>query len=501
LGLANLGKGIRYLLVLNIIQMLATAVFFYAAARILTESEIGLIATLTFTYAVLTILSSLALPTAGTKYVAEFLGGGEDVKASAAAQSVIRLVLLNASVVAVGFHIALILVIGGIYGYTISFSLICIASFLASLKLSYVAFLQGLQLFDRYITVNLSTTITSYLMGVLLIIKFGLTGFALGVITGEIVGLALALLFSRKLLPKTALSHSYRELLKFSTPIFVMQIATIFSDWTDRILFLVLSLNLALLGIYDLSVKTATSILVISGFIEGIALSLLSKAYGQTGERSVTPLLKRAIRYLGFICFPVAFGLATISRATMTVLYGQTYLEGSLPLAILSVSSISTAFSTLLGAALKSIGKTGAFIKISLVSFTISAIVVVSSSPFLGIMGATLARALSAILVFALTFHELRHWIKVDVDSDGVRKGVLASGASSAFLFIFNILLMESTALNLLLGLFISIVLYGLTLLVLGALRSEDFLVFRRIVPQLTVFIDAVETTFAKLIK
>lgn len=501
MSLASIGKGIRYLIILNVLQMASTAAFYYIAAHILSKSEIGLIATLAFTYATLTFLSSLALPIAGTKYVAESLGRGEEAGASAAAKSVVRLVLLNASLVAIGFHIALILVIQGIYSNIILFSLVCAASFLASLKLSYLAFLQGLQFFDRYITANLSTAIASHLTGVLLILKFGLAGYALGILTGEIAGLTLALLFYRKQLPKTTLLLSYVELLKFSVPIFIMQVVVLLSDWADRILFFAVSLNLALLGVYDLSVRTAASILVISGFVEGVTLPILSKTYGQTGEKDIAPLLRRAIRYLGFMYFPVAFGLAAASQTVMTMLYGQAYSEGSLPLAVSSLSSVLMAYSTLLSAALKSIGKTRAFIKISLASLLISAIVVTGSTPFLGIMGAALARASSSLLVFTLTLRESKNWMKVEVDMDGLWKGLLCSGISSASLLLFTTLHISSAAIDLSLGIGLGIVSYGFALLLSGALRREDFLVFRQVMPQLTSLIDLLEKSFSKFIR
>ena len=501
MSLAKIGKGIRYLIVLNALQMASIAAFYYVAARVLSESEIGLIATLAFIYATLTTLSSLALPTAGTKYMAESLGRGEEAEAAAAAKLVVRLVLLNASIVAIGFHIALILVIQGIYSNIIPFSLICAASFLASLKLSYVAFLQGLQLFDRYITANLSTTITSHLVGILLVLKFGLAGYALGTLTGEIAGLTLVLLFYRRQLPKTTLSHSYGKLLKFSAPIFIMQVVALFSDWADRILFLAISLNLALLGVYDLSVRTAASILVISGFVEGATLPILSKIYGRAGEKDITPLLRRAIRYLGFMYFPVAFGLAAASQTVTTMLYGQAYAEGSIPLAALSISSILVAHSTLLSAALKSIGKTQAFIRISLASLLISAILVTGSTPFLGIMGAALARVSSSLLAFTLTLRELRSWIKVEVDMDGLWKGLLCSGISSASLLLFTTLHVSSVAIDLPLGIGLGIVSYGFALLLSGTLSREDFLVFRQVIPQLTSLIDMLEKSFSKFIK
>ncbi len=500
LSLANIGKGVRYLIVLNILQMASIGAFYYAAAHTLSESQIGLIATLAFTYATLTSLSTLALPTAGTKYIAESLGRGEETDASATARSVIKLVLLSASLVAAGFHIALILIVRGIYSDIVPFSLICFAALLAALKLSYLAFLQGLQRFDRYITANLSTSIISHLAGILFVLKLGLAGYALGVLTGEIAGLALVLLFHRRQLPPTMRSHSHRELLEFSAPIFVMQMVTLFSDWADRILFLAVSHNLTLLGIYDLSVRTAAAILVISGFAEGVMLPILSKAYGQKGEKDVTRLLRKAIRYLGFIYFPAAFGLAATSQPIMTLLYGQAYVQGSFPLAVLSLSSIFTAYSTLLSTALKSIGKTRAFIEISLASLLTDALVVASLTPPLGVMGAVLARASSSILAFALILYELRSWIEVEADLKRLKKSLLGSCVSAALLLLFTTLHVTSAAIGLTLGIVLGIVSYGFALLLSGALSREDFLALRQVLPWLSTLIALLERFFARFI-
>ena len=108
MSLERIGKGIRYSIILNAVQITATIVFYHIASGVLTKAEIGLTATLAFLYSILTVLSSLALPVAGAKYVAEFLGRGEEEKASATAKSIIKLVIASSAVITSAVYIILI---------------------------------------------------------------------------------------------------------------------------------------------------------------------------------------------------------------------------------------------------------------------------------------------------------------------------------------------------------------------------------------------------------
>lgn len=504
LSLERIGRGIKYLIILNVFQIAATIVFYHIASSVLTKAEIGLIATLTFLYTTITVISSLALPIAGAKYVSEFIGRGEEKRASAAARSVVRLVLMSSSIITAAFYTASIFALSNVSDYgeiVIPFSLICAASFLASLKLTHLGLVQGLHLFDRYAVANISTTITSYIVGVLLLPKLRLTGFAAGVLTGETIGLTLVMFFYQGQLPKTTSLNDYKALLKFSIPLLVMQVVTIFSDWADRILFFAVSLNLASLGIYDLAVRSAVSILAVGGFVEAIALPALSRAYGQAGKNDVTLLLRKALRYLGFMYFPVAFSLAAVSRTVMVSLYGEAYAEGGASLAMLSMSSAFMAFSGLLGSALKSIEKTRAFIRISLASLLVDVIVVASLTPSLGIIGAALARASSSFLAFTLFFHELRRWMKIEVDLDGLWKGLVGSTIPAASMFFFDMMHLSSEPINILIGAISGVISYIFALILLRALRKEDFQVFKQVMPGLTSLIDFVEDSASRFIR
>lgn len=504
MGLERIGKGIKYIFILNFFQIMATLIFYYITTSILSENEIGITAILTFIYTTLSTLSPLAIPTAGAKYVAELIGKGEIQKASATAKTVVKLVFMSSTAIIIIIYTMVILIIDNTESYTeiiIPFSLICLGAFLASLKFSYLGLVQGLQLYDRYVLINTSTTIVSHLAGILLISQFRLIGFSTGILIGEINGLALALIFYHGQLPKATQLYDYRTLLRFSIPIFIMQIATVFSDWMDRILAFIVSLNLSLLGILELTVRSASSLLIIGGFVEAIMLPIFSKTYGQAEEKDITLFLKKSARYLGFIYFPAAFGLAAISRTVMVLLYGEIYSEGSIPLAMLSISSTFTAFSGLVGTVLKAIDKTKIFIKIAVISLLIDATLVITLTPFLGILGATIARSSTSFLVLVLLFFELKQSIKVEVDIDGLWKGLIGSTILAALMVFFDRFYLNTTLISLLYEVIFGVIAYPFILIILKALRNEDFYVFRQIIPKLSKLIDFIENTISRFIE
>ncbi|MHA2405228.1 MAG: oligosaccharide flippase family protein [Candidatus Hermodarchaeia archaeon] len=494
MSLARIGKGIRYLVALNVIQIFAILIFYHVLTITLTKAEIGLSATLTFVYTVLTTFSPLALPLAGAKYIAEFLGREEEERAAATTRSIVKLVLISSTITALLFHIILIFSAGRTgFIEILPFSIISVASTVASMKLTYLSFIQGLQLFDRLSIANLSTTIISYLVGVMLTPNYRVLGFAAGILTGDCIGLLLAISFYYGHLPKTTSFHSSNELLRLSLPVLVMQMVTIISDWADRILFLAASLNFALLGVYDLAVKSAASLLVIAHFFETIVIPILANSYGKSGKKGVSAILRKGIRWLGLVFFPTAFGLVAISKTTMTVLYGPAYADGGTLLALLTISSIFTAFRVLIGSTLKAIGETRAFIKISLAALVVDAVLVISLTPLFGLLGPSIGRICATILALILTYNEVKRFIEIEMEWEGFWKSLLASVISAATLVVVDNLHIDNALVKLSIGIGVGVLSYITSLTLLKTLKPEDFRVLRQIIPMLTRVIDFIE--------
>jgi O-antigen/teichoic acid export membrane protein len=196
-------------------------------------------------------------------------------------------------------------------------------------------------------------------------------------------------------------------------------------------------------------------------------------------------MLTKALRYLGFLYFPAAFGLASISRTVMTVLYqARLASEGNAPLMVLAVFSILNAFATILNSGLKSIGRTKAFIYISLSALVFDAIIVTVSSPVLGLYGAVIARATSIVVLFLLTLFVLRKELPIIIDREGLVKG-LAAGllVVPPTLFIEYGLSFSSIFVKLGVEVIAAIACYFFAMLLFKALRKEDLNILRKIFP------------------
>ncbi|MDQ1280115.1 MAG: Polysacc synt protein [Thermoproteota archaeon] len=486
----RISKGFVYIIGLNILQFLIGLSFYSVAAKILNPTDLGIISSLTFIYSIFVVVVPLALPVAATKYVAEYIGRGEIEKASNVASSVIKLVLKISVIFLIfsylGYVIILLRFEGG-YSSAFFIMVTLVASFAAVIRLTYLALLQGLQRFDRFVISNSSTAIVSRLASLALILSgFSLNGFALGTFFGELFGLVLTMICYRGLLPRAKDSYPSKLLLSFSLPVYTSNVSNVLSDWADRILLLAVSFNLAALGVYELVLKGIGLLSVIWGTIDVILLPVFSEAYGQLGTAKLTPLLKKALRYLSFLFFPAALGLASISESLMILLFGLEYANGGLPLALISVFSIFAAFSIIMSSTLKSIGETRFFIFVSIFSVIADSSLVVILAPSLGIFGAIAGRIAVYIITFIFIYSKLRSRISLEVDIRGLWKSFLASLFLVVVVKLFQNVYMSlyTSPVFVVVEIGLGLATYILGLALLRALNSEDFILLRKMLPK-----------------
>jgi O-antigen/teichoic acid export membrane protein len=220
--------------------------------------------------------------------------------------------------------------------------------------------------------------------------------------------------------------------------------------------------------------------------LDVVVLPTFSESYGRDGKQELSGMMARALRYLGLMYFPAAFGLASISRTAMTVLYQANLAsEGNGPLMILAVFSILNGFATILNSGLKSIGKTSSFVRISLLALVIDAVMVTTLSPVLGLYGAVAARAGSVIVMFLYTFFELRKELSFKIDQDGLFKGLVAGiSLVPPTLFIEHYVFFSNIFIKLGVEVAMAVVCYFLALLFARAVRKEDLYIIRQMTPR-----------------
>jgi len=485
-------RGTAYVSAQNALNFLVGLIFYMIVARILPTEDIGSISALTFVYTTVPAIIPLALPTAAAKFVSEYIGCGESEKAGAVVSAIKKIVFgisILTLVVMAGMSNWFSIILWGTGTGTLIFLIISFVVFVSTMRITYLGFLQGLQWFGKFAIAAFSAFALSRVLGMILVVAgWSLVGVVTGWLIGETIGLILTMLLFRGALSKPTEKCDLRMLFRFSLPLSVMLPIITLADWTDRMLFLGLTHELASLGIYDLAVRGATTISIIWMAFSTTVLPMLSGLYGKTGKEAVRGALKTSLRYLTYLTFPVCFGLAAISRTAMAILFGRGYTGGSLFLAILALASISISFGMIFGSTLQALGETKIFIGIGLASIAADVLIIILSVPILGVLGATLARVTLWGVYSAATLLALRTKIKIEFDGEALRKGFLASVIMAVPLLIFEMLYASHltdtltvicASAEIILGMGI----YGISLIALRALHPQDFELLKRIVP------------------
>ena len=501
----RIGKGITYVAILNVFQFVVGIVFYYVVSNILTPTEIGVMSTLNFAHATFIVLAPLGLQFAAVKYVADYLARGDQAGAAAVAKTVTRLVLVASFgflAVFIGVAVSLIRVWANMEGIELLFIVISVAAAFGALRNAYLALLQGLQFFDRYAIANLAAMSLSRLFGMILVLmRQGLLGVVSGILLGEACGLLLTFYFYRGHLPVAKQGVESKVLFSFSLPIFGMMMLATLQDWSDRMLFLIVSHDLDVLGLFELVIRASTSLGIVGAIVDVIMLPVFSDAFAKGGKERMASMLTTALRYLGFLYFPAAMGMATISRTTMTILYQTRTAEaGYLPLTVLAIFSVFNTFATILNSGLKSIGRTSSFVRISLLALIVDSVIVAILSPRVGLYGAVVARSASVFVTFVYTLLLLRKEVVVRVEWDGLWKALVASAS-----IILPVVLLDRFVrfphifINLAAEMAVAVAVYALMLLFLKALKRQDFRILRQMIPpKLLGVVDVLERLYVR---
>lgn len=482
-------RGTILILAQNIMQYGAGLLFFAIAANILTKAELGLISTFTFISIIFLAIAPLSLNVAAARYIADFTGQNSREKASAVVRTVNRWVsYFSLSLLALGITVSYFFSSSTFISLNM-LSLVLVYSFFLTIKSTYQSFLQGLQMFERYAVVGLISIALARVIGILfLIFGYGLIGVLISWVIGEAVGLSLAVIFNRNLLPSTRIYYDSRPLLAFSLPVLSMTVVNTASEWMDRVLLLTLTTNLETLGIYELVIRGGSTLSLIWVAINTTLLPTFSKHYGQSGNKDITRLTKQSLKYMGYLTFPASMGLAAISKSALALLFGWEYTSGNIALTILALFSVLTSFSTVVYMVLQAMGKTNPFLKITLITVITDVIFSALLIPAFNMNGAAVARAVMITVGFIYAFLELRKQVKIEIEGKAMLKTLIAAIVMAVPLAIFDTFysgnIVKSTVLSVGIEIGAGIILYALTMLLLKTVSKQDFNLLLKMIPR-----------------
>jgi len=208
----------------------------------------------------------------------------------------------------------------------------------------------------------------------------------------------------RKKLPKSS-KHPrdlYRTVFNYSYPVWIVAIIGLAQGWADITILYALTGRPAITGIYYLATAGATLLAIFWAAISTAILPLMSFEEARAGKQALPSIYNASSRLLNTLILPIGAGLAAISPTAITIAYGPNYIEGTVPLALLTATAILPAYVSINTSTLQAIAETKVLAKIGAASAIIDiAFVTILVIP-LGANGAALARTAMFLTAFLL---------------------------------------------------------------------------------------------------
>jgi len=489
----KVARGATYLYTQSTIGNLLALIYFAYAARVLTQTEIGVLATLSLISMLIITAATLAVPNAAIKYIAEYTGTGEPGRA----KKVYQFTTLFGIASGAGFAALTIAISGVLSGsllggqtHRLAVILLGVDIFPVILSQFFIGTLTGLQKFREMAVSGALQMITRSLLAMLLLaVGQGVQGVVAAWIIGDFAGLSLYAVFTIRSFPNIqALDRIHRRtLFTYSAPLYVSNLVSYLANQADKYLVLFflapavgMDETLAQLGIYNLAAVAVSVVQMMLGSLATTLFPQLSEKLGKRGKEAVDEASRLASRYIAIGYIPMAVGLAVVAYPTITVFVGPSYAPGSTALAIISLATAITCLAPLVNSVLLSLGSTRVIMEGSIISI---AGALAAGYPLVhsnGIDGAALTRAALLIIGFSYTAYRLAKLHGLHIDGEAVRKSSIASTGMAVVVVTFELLLFNRYLLPIYVALGAAVYLLALKVLHVVQLADidliEDFL-------------------------
>jgi stage V sporulation protein B len=411
---ARVARGATYLLIQGFLNSIIGVVNFIVLAHVLADrvDEMGVYTLLSFILALVPIIGALALPSAATKYISQYLAENNKMKARAVVVRVLQLGLLaSAAAFAVLFIPAewLSNAILGTANYTLLLRVLAFCSIFTLLSTEASGFLQGMQKMWQLAALGFGYTLLQAIISIsLLLIGWRLYAVVLGWLAGLAMISITGLLLTAKYIGVLGKPAPIKPLLNFSLPIYFSGAVGFFVGWVDQLLLAAL-LGQRTLGVYSVAVRAAAIPSLFSSSIITALFPKLSELYTKQGSHSLEDAFKVSTRYSVLIGFPMIVGLATLAYPLVILFGGVQYLDAVEPLIIICIATLASTFGMAIGSILLTLERTKIVSVLSVVSVGLSLLLSYTALiPLsLGMVGTAWARTLAAIAALGLNLYVL----------------------------------------------------------------------------------------------
>ncbi len=442
LGAVSAARSVSYLWLQTIVSSIVQIVAFAFFARLISVGEMGVFTILNLASSGASALMGLGVSSVTTKFVAENIAQGKKQAAASIYYKSLLLSELASIIVAAGFLLSkfpagvsnlpnspLISAIGILFAIDV---IVTIGPTAAAVFYGLLEFRDYALIYTIYFSVRpIMVVLFVYETGSLV----GLVG--AWVISDAALAAYVFLYFWRKLGPPV-FRFSTKYLLKLSIPLYLAIVASFLYNSFDRLTLIPL-VSLTTLGVYGAAVTAFSAYSGLIAVLGSVMLPVFSGVHGVKGPEVLGDSIRTASRYVSIVALPLAFTLIATARPALTLLVGAAYQGGVIPLAVLALGSIASIVAISLTPVLIVLNETTFAALASIIPIPLSVAFALFSIPMLGILGASIARALAMLLSLLLTWYFVRRKIVVKLDSQAILKSMVASGGMAVVMEVLQL--------------------------------------------------------------
>jgi len=464
---------------------LAGAIFFILVARLLPHvSYLGLVNALQILITIAALLSNLGLSTSTNRFMSYYIGAGKDDLAKRVGTLVFWIGFVSSVTISLALFLSAHYLATTLFHQISYFHFIQLASidaFFFSMVYLLTFILLSLQQFRKLaIILILNSTIRFTAAFVLLALGEGISGIVIGFCIGDSISLINLVYVLRHQIgrPSRSILNGIRALFRYSLPLFGADTLTYFSLNVDYYLVLILS-NLSVAGIYSPAVFIATMLGTLGGAFEQTLVPYFSRMFSKGGIESLKVFSELGSRYLFLFYFPIGFATLSSIYPIITGIFGQRYIDSIYPSVVLVLGLTLTSVGLIFNSVLKSVGHTNVFLTSSSIAIIVQLIMSIGTIPYIGALGAAIARSVAYVIMFIIPAYKLREIGGLHYDHIALRKGLLGSVTMASIIFILNIYLFIPYYLPM--NLSIGLLSYLIFLRFTRALNLQDFKIINKI--------------------
>jgi len=408
------------------IMTVFTSIFSYLIrillARKLTVAEYGLVYAIFSLFGLFSLLKTLGLPTALTKFTAEFKTKKQvkEIKSSILATSII-LVSLGA-LLTLFFFLTSNFFAAYYFKTPIASLLIKIHSFtfiLSAILSIPSAVFRGYQKQFSFSSMEFVKETTFFIATYLLLI-FNFHIFSpmiAGIIAFLVEIIVFFPIFFKKTMPnffkiKSHLNKPiFKKLIYFGLPVIFTGIAGKVFSHVD-IIMLTYFRSLEEVGLYNAAMPTSKMLWRLGAILVVILLPLSTELWNKKEFKRLREGISFLYKYLYIIIFPSAIVLFLFPKIVLSLLFGEAYLGAVYALRILSVGAIFIVLSKINFSMLTGFGHPKFVAKTTITTAIINLIGNLILIPLIGIEGAAISTSISFFLMFLFSFSKLKKSVK-----------------------------------------------------------------------------------------